>query len=147
MPQIDLARKEMSIPAADEKRRDKRLPLTLPVKFTLGQAGDLTLLDGVTHNVSSGGVYFEAPIGQIAPSALLNIRIALPCNDEDTPRPTLVGTGIVRRVEPLRPEQVVGAWPHLRSREGIYGIAVQFQGRPVIQLCSLEQLLWEDGCS
>ncbi len=133
------------MPAASDKRRDKRLPLTLPVKFVSEQTGNLFPLEGVTHNVSSGGVYFEAPTGQIAPSTLLSVRIAVPGHQgADKPNLTLIGTGIVRRVEPLPPEQVVGSWPEPRSRQGICGIAVQFQQRPTIQLHSFEQLLWED---
>lgn len=134
------------MPAASDKRRDKRLALRLPVKFVFGQTGDLSPLEGVTHNVSSGGVYFEAPIGQIAPSASLNVRIAVPGRDgTDTPNLTLIGTGVVRRVEPLSPERVVGSWPESRARQGICGIALQFQQRPTIQLHSFEQLLWEDA--
>ena len=44
----------------NDKRRDKRLALTLPVKFFRGAEEGLSVLNGVTHNVSSGGVYFEA---------------------------------------------------------------------------------------
>ena len=57
-----------------DKRRDKRLELTLPVKFSVKPEDDLAALDGVTHNVSSGGLYFEAPAEQVTPTDPLWLR-------------------------------------------------------------------------
>jgi len=128
-----------------DKRRDKRLELTLPVKFSVKPEDDLAALDGVTHNVSSGGLYFEAPAEQVTPTDPLWVRLGVPARQgEDKPNLTLVGSGIVRRVEQLHPDRVVGSWPEVHLQQGIYGIALQFQQRPTIQLQSFEGLLWED---
>jgi len=132
-------------PAGNDKRRDKRLGLNLPVKFSLGMEPSLAFHTGVTHNVSSGGAYFEAPLGQVIPDAPVWIRIGVPARpDEVKVNLTLVGSGTVCRVERLSADRVVGKWPEAQLKQGICGIAFQFQQRPTIELRSLEELLWED---
>jgi hypothetical protein len=132
-------------PSGADKRKDKRLQLTLPVKFFLGSDKNLAPCDGVTHNVSSGGVYFEAPASMASLDGHLFVRIGVPATqDEDKPNLTLVGTGTVCRVEKLEPERVMGAWPETQRNHGIYGVALQFRQRPTVELKSLEGLLWED---
>ena len=127
-----------------DKRRDKRLQLTLPVKFFVGP-DKLAPCDGVTHNVSSGGVYFEAPADRLNAPGPLSLRIGVPAHqDEDKPNLTLVGHGVVCRVEKLDPSRVVGSWPETYLARGICGVALQFQNRPTVELRSLEGLLWED---
>jgi hypothetical protein len=129
----------------NDKRRDKRLALTLPVKFFKGAEESLSMLNGVTHNVSSGGVYFEAPAGFIIQDGHLSLRIGVHARDgEEKPSLTLVGTGAVCRVDELEPSNVVGPWPDTQKQLGILGVAVQFHQRPTIQLRSLEELLWDD---
>jgi len=133
-------------PAGADKRRDKRLELRLPVKFSMEPEEHLTLLDGMTHNVSSGGVYFEAPAAQVAPDHSVWVRIGVPAAKEgDQPNLTLVGSGVVRRVETLDTDRVMGDWAQTQKAQGINGIALQFQQRPTIQLKSIEGLLWDDG--
>jgi len=134
----------MASPEA-ERRRDKRLELRLPVKFAPKPDNSLSLVNGVTRNVSSGGVYFEAPAGQVGPSSSLWVRIGVRARqDEVKPNLTLVGTGTVCRVEKLGPNQIDGTWPESQLDVGICGIALQFEHRPTIQLHSLEELLWEE---
>ena len=126
-----------------EKRRDKRLELTLPVKFFLGPEKKLTPCEGVTHNVSSGGAYFEAPAFECADP--LSLRIGIPAHqDSDKPNLTLVGEGAVRRIDKLQPHQFHSSWAEHQLTPGIVGVAVQFQQRPTVELRSLDGLLWED---
>jgi len=133
-------------PAGTDKRRDKRLGLALPVKFSREPEGSLSLFNGVTRNVSSGGVYFEAPVGQVSRDDPLWVRIGVPGRrEEEKPNLTLVGSGVVRRVEKLTEDGIEGEWSQIHLEQGVCGIAVQFQQRPTIQLQSLEQLLWENG--
>ena len=99
----------------------------------------------MTRNVSSGGVYFETAAGQVSLDDPLSVRIGVPGHEDDAKANlTLVGSGIVRRIEGLAREHIVGSWPELQVAQGICGVAVQFQQRPTIQLHSLEELLWED---
>jgi len=93
-------------PGETDKRRDKRLDLTLPVKFFKGPDDGLLMRDGVTHNVSSGGVYFEAPASHVVQDGPVALRIGVHARDgEDKPSLTLVGSGVICRIEELgRPE-------------------------------------------
>jgi hypothetical protein len=134
----------MSLSESD-KRRDKRLALTLPVKFFKDAEDNLSMRDGVTHNVSSGGVYFEAPAGYVVQDGPVSLRIGVHARDgEEKPSLTLVGSGAVCRVDELDPRKVIGTWPDTQKDLGILGVAVQFHQRPTIQLRSLEELLWDE---
>jgi len=134
----------MSLSESD-KRRDKRLALMLPVKFFKDEEDNLSLRDGVTHNVSSGGVYFEAPAGYVVQDGHVSLRIGVHARDgEEKPSLTLVGSGAVCRVDELDPRKVIGTWPDTQKNLGILGVAVQFHQRPTIQLRSLEELLWDE---
>jgi hypothetical protein len=131
--------------ARPEQRRDKRLNLQLPVKFSVEADQSTDMLDGVTHNVSSGGAYFEAPAAQVTPEGLVSVRIGVPARqDEKAPNLILVGKGTVKRVEPLESGQALASWPEAQRAMGVYGIAVAFEDRPTIQLRSFEDLLWEN---
>jgi hypothetical protein len=132
-------------PAGVDRRRDKRLQLALPVKFSAKPEDHVSLHSGVTHNVSSGGVYFEAGMGQFEPENPLWVRIGVPAHQgQDDLNLTLVSAGTVRRVERLDDERMLGTWPETQKKKGVYGIALQFDQRPTIQLHSFEELLWED---
>jgi len=126
------------------RRRDKRLELALPVQFFQGDGGELSMSEGVTRNVSSGGVYFESAAGSVEDDGELSLRIGVRSTDDgDRPNLTLMGSGAVRRVRKLGSEEVAGTWPKAHLDQGIYGIAIQFQQRPTVQLQSFEELLWE----
>ena len=131
-----------------DRRRDNRLSLTLPLKFFPDTHRNMPPCDGVTHNVSSGGVFFEAPVAQDIPVGLVELRIGVPAHDDATGKPTLtlVGKGLVCRVEKLGRDRVLGAWPETHLAQGLCGVAIRFEERPTIELQSLEDLLWkEDG--
>ena len=128
-----------------DKRRAQRLELALPVRFFMSLDGSLAPRDGLTHNVSSSGVYFEAPVGQVTPDDPLLLRIAVPAREgEEQPNLTLVGSGAVQRAEKLEPSQVLGDWSEDLLQQGMWGLALQFQQRPTVELQSLVHLLWED---
>lgn len=135
------------MPSADsDRRRDKRLSLNLPVQFAAGAGDDLLLCDGLTHNVSSGGVYLEVPAGRVSRGGAVALRIGVdqdPASDQ--PSVTLVGSGVVRRVDQLPEGRVAHPWPDMQLRQGIVGVAVQFDTRPTVQLQSLEGFFWRGG--
>ncbi len=122
-----------------ERRRDKRLQLALPVRFSNQGEDSLSQILGMTRNVSSGGVYFEAPRGHVEAGDVVWLRIGVQSRDaeDDFSELTLVGSGVVRRVEPLSS----GEYPEEVAPEGISGVALQFQQRPTIRLRSLERFL------
>ena len=131
-------------PEKPNRRRDKRLDLTLPVRFSREPEDTFSPFEGVTHNVSSGGVYFEAAVGQMTAADTVWVRIAVPASPgEDKQNLTLAGSGMICRVERLPEDDVTGSWPEMQRQQGIYGIAVQFDQRPTVQLQSFEELLWE----
>ncbi|MFO7899720.1 MAG: PilZ domain-containing protein [Planctomycetota bacterium] len=132
-----------------DRRRDKRLELTLPVRFSGKAEEGLTQLTGVTWNVSSGGVFFEAPAGHVQTGDVIWVRISVRSGDEehDSSDLTLVGTGLVRRVEPLEPNRLRSAWPDRAVPGGVCGVALQFRQRPTVQLHSLESFLGNDSGS
>jgi hypothetical protein len=129
-----------------DRRRDKRLGLMLPVRFATKPGETFSPHEGVTQNVSSGGVYFEAPVRHMKPNDTLWVRIGVPAHQgDDRQNLTLCGAGVVRRVEKLSRDTARNAWDDEHLDGGVYGIAIQFAQRPTIQLKSFEQLLWEDG--
>ncbi len=128
-----------------DKRRDKRLELRLPIKFFKDPTESLPMREGVTHNVSSGGVFFEAPASHVMQDGPVTLRIGVQDKEGDhSPSLTLVGSGAVCRIEPLDPAHVIGPWSKEQADTGIMGVAVQFHTRPTIQLRSLDELLWGD---
>ncbi len=126
-----------------ERRRDKRLQLALPVRFSNQGADSLSQIPGMTRNVSSGGVYFEAPRGHVESGDVVWLRIGVQSRDaeDDFSELTLVGSGVVRRVEPLSSDE----YPEEINPGGLSGIALQFQQRPTIRLRSLERFLRNDA--
>jgi hypothetical protein len=128
-----------------DRRNDKRLSLSLPVRFSKDPDDTLSPHEGVTHNVSSGGLYFEAPMGrQLNAADPVWVQIAVPGGPgEEKHNLTLMGSGVICRVDKLDHQNRVGAWPDGHSENGFYGIAVQFDQRPTVQLQSFEELLWE----
>jgi len=128
-----------------DRRRDKRLPLTLPVKFFIGGESSFVPVDGITRNVSPSGIYFEAPAGAVAKDGSIALRIGVPTDRAaDKPSLTLLGAGTVCRIDPLDPAQAAGTWSPALLKQGICCVALHFRQRPTVELKSLEGLLWED---
>ena len=63
-----------------EKRRDRRLDLSLPLEYTV-PAGGVSVVPktGQTRNVSSSGVYFETEMScLVGPQMDIHVKIAIP---------------------------------------------------------------------
>ena len=126
-----------------ERRRDRRLDLSLPIEFTVSAEAVSPLpRTGLTRNVSSGGVYFETTVRQsVLADAPIKVRIAIPrTDDESTSSLSLQGEARVVRVDHLRTDTTDGA----ESRE-VWGVAVVFCERPNVRLFSLNDLFWEQA--
>ena len=117
-----------------ERRKDRRLSLNLPVEFTLAQAhGAAVIRPGLTHNVSSGGVYFETNMAKaLAADSTISIKLAIPQRDENSSSMlSLLGNAVVRRVDALAddPGEAVRC-----------GIAAQFSKKPNVQVWPFDGL-------
>ncbi len=66
--------------AADgrERRAYRRLDMQWPVEAYASHAGEPTAIRTTTQNVSSGGVYFEAPAGLLHPGAEVQVTLSVP---------------------------------------------------------------------
>jgi hypothetical protein len=117
-----------------EKRKDRRLDLSLGIEFTPGNNSGVPVpCRGTTHNVSAGGVYFETSSGYpISNGAEVLLKMALPERVDGSAEPLVLHCkGTVCRIEALN--------------EGgeRFGIAVRFNDRPNIEFQSLSKLLWD----
>ncbi|MBU0479268.1 PilZ domain-containing protein [bacterium] len=85
-----------------ENRRFKRLDLSLPIKIRhILNGGRENVQDGITINVSYGGVYVvDIKIEEMKPGDRLNISLAVPRDEtRDFPFSRFVGKAKVVRVE------------------------------------------------
>jgi len=122
-----------------ERRKDRRLDLSLPVEFVLAQAHGAPLVrTGTTRNVSSGGLYFETERAKaLDADSPISIKLAIPQRDENSGSMlALFGNARVCRVDP----PAAGA-----PTEGRCGIAAQFSKRPNVQLWPFDGLFMDQG--
>jgi len=122
-----------------EKRKDQRLPLNLPLRF-FREGKEQGCIKGFTHNVSSGGIYFEAPSDEFDVHESVALRLGVPSGDVEESGMTLAGSGVICRIDKLEPDKVKGGWP---EEMGVVGVAIKFKKRPTIELKSLEGTLWD----
>jgi hypothetical protein len=105
-----------------EKRKYRRLPITLDLSYRKVGSTDEQLHKGSTVNVSPGGLYFETNEDAVAPNDLLKVEFLIP------PTEGLLELG----------GRISGLGKVLRtcrvSSSGKYGTAVEFFRSP--KLCS-----------
>ena len=85
-----------------EKRRFKRLDLTLPMSIRcLSANGKEKMQDGITINVSFNGAYVgDIEVENLKPDDKINISLSVPRDDSrDFPFSRLIGKAKVVRVE------------------------------------------------
>ena len=61
-----------------EKRKNRRLPLILPVSYQKIDRSDERFLTGQTVNISTGGLFFETDPTEIEQGEFLNIELSIP---------------------------------------------------------------------
>ncbi|HUU69570.1 MAG TPA: PilZ domain-containing protein [Planctomycetota bacterium] len=112
-----------------ERRRDRRLDLSLDVEFTPRKYyGSSLPCTGRTCNVSAGGVYLESPAaGSVTSGMDLVLTIALPHRSEGASEPLALHCEgkVVRVIKLPGPD------------DERFGVAVQFNNRPNIEVQSL----------
>ena len=97
---------------AKERRSDRRLVIRLPIECLASCGGRRVTYRTVTHDISSGGVCFEADGDEFAVGASLEMELGVPPGDGHSPYPGRVrGTGEVVRVGRLGEG---GPGPHFR---------------------------------
>jgi hypothetical protein len=123
-------------PAA-EKRRHRRLELSVPVLFTVkSKTGTGVTRSGVTRDVSPGGIFFRADIAQdVQPEQELTIKLLIPRQgDPSEPTVSLSGEACVVRTERMVNGAAAG------SAAERWGIAAQFTSRPSVDLSTISNL-------
>ena len=122
-----------------EKRRYRRLELSVPVLFTVKtKSGTGVTLSGVTRDVSPGGVYFRTVSSQdVVADQELTIKLLIPRrSDPSDATVSLSGEAKVVRAERLaRSPEAVG-----ESVAEHWGIAAQFTRRPSVDLSTINNL-------
>jgi hypothetical protein len=111
--------KQRSSPMQAERRRNRRLEISLPVAFSTGDDGLPAADTTTTKNVSTGGVYLTTDQPALAPGRVLNMELTIPPGQGHFPyEGRVTGTGVVVRVEdlPNAPRQ--------------WGVAVEFRDLP-----------------
>ena len=102
-----------------EKRRHRRLDISLPVAFATVDQGAPTSGSTTTLNVSTGGVYFGTRQPGLAPGRRLNVELSIPPGQGHFPYEGRISSEAeVVRVDPL--EGNTGQW----------GVAAQFRNPP-----------------
>ena len=130
-----LQSKNTKMSSVSERRRDRRLELSLDVEFTPRKVYGSSLPGiGRTCNVSAGGVYIETGMGTPIQTGMdLILKIALPNRDEGATQPLALHCEgkVVRVLKIPTPD------------DDRFGIAVQFKNRPNIEFQSLTNPPWE----
>ena len=86
--------------ALQERRGDRRVVIRLPLECLVSCDGRRITYRTVTHDVSSGGVCFDADSDDFPVGASLEMELGVPPGDGHSPYPGRVrGTGAVVRVD------------------------------------------------
>lgn len=123
-----------------EKRKGRRFELRAPVFFTVKTAaGTSATRSGVTRDVGPGGLFFRTDAGQdIAPERKVNVRVVIAREGASQSQGSVALSAEARvvRMERLNSPRDGSAYG-LNSAGEQWGIAVQFVGRPTVDLASL----------
>jgi hypothetical protein len=120
-----------------ERRRHRRLELTVPVLFTVKtRTGTGVTRSGVTRDVSPGGVFFCTDAAHdLEPQRELTIKLLIPRQSE--PGDATVSLSGEARI--VRTERVSDSG---RLADGLeqWAIAAQFTSRPSVDLTAISSL-------
>ncbi len=124
----------VSIAEHSERRKHRRLQLAFPIRFSARSAGGANLHgQGMTLDISSGGLYFETDLAHLPP-ARSEISVSL-----TVPRPTDLGESAVflsGRATILRTCALDSRSRHHTGAR--WAVAVRFEAHPDISLPSSE---------
>lgn len=102
-----------------ERRKHRRLPITLPVAFSAANASQPAANGCETLNVSTGGVYFRTEQPGVHPGQTLDVSLTIPPGQGHFPYEGRIATlAEVTRVD------------RLRENPCLYGVAAQFHDPP-----------------
>jgi len=120
----------------EERRRYRRLPLRVPVLFTVTtKTGTTITRSGVTENVSPGGVFFRTSSAlDLEPQQSLTVKLLIP-RGSDPSEATVSLSGEARLVRKMQ-------FPQVRPGEAAerWGVAVQFVSRPSVDLSTVNEM-------
>jgi len=120
----------------EERRRYRRLPLRVPVLFTVTtKTGTTITRSGVTENVSPGGVFFRTSSAlDLEPQQPLTVKLLIP-RGSDPSEATVSLSGEARLVRKMQ-------FPQVRPGEAAerWGVAVQFVSRPSVDLSTVNEM-------
>ncbi len=121
---------------ATERRRHRRLDLSVPVLFTVqSKTGTGITRTGVTKDVSPGGLYFRTDSAQdIGSQQELTVKLVIP-RGSDPAETTVSLSGEARVVRTERLAPAPGS-----DRTARWGVAAQFTGRPSVDLSTINSL-------
>jgi len=86
-----------------ERRKHRRLEITLPLEYSLLANGAHGTHRTTTTNVSTGGVYFETEQPGIQPGGLLDLQLTIPPGEGHFPYQGQISSlGVVVRVDRLK---------------------------------------------
>lgn len=123
---------------ATEKRRHRRLDLSVPVLFTVkSKTGTGITRTGITRDVSPGGIFFRTASAQdIDPQQELTVKLLIP-RQSDPSEATVSLSGEAKVVRTERLALAPGGPGGATER---WGIAAQFTGRPSVDLSTINSL-------
>jgi hypothetical protein len=124
-----------------EKRTGRRFEMHAPVFFTVRTAtGASATRSGVTRDVGPGGLFFRTTAGKdLQPDLKVNVRLFVPREGVPSSRSPVALSADARivRAERLEAAKNGNAGNGGPEAEDRWGIAVQFIGRPTVDLSSL----------
>ncbi len=123
-----------------EKRKGRRFELRAPVFFTVKTAaGTSATRSGITRDVGPGGIFFRTDAGRdIAPKRKVNVRLVISREGASQSQGSVALSAEARvvRMERLSSPRNGSAYGLSGAGEQ-WGIAIQFVGRPTVDLASL----------
>jgi hypothetical protein len=97
---------EQVVDPPTERRRHRRLAIRLPLECVVSGGGPHPQLRAITQNISTGGVFFEAPASLLRPGADVDLALTVPPGEGYSPYAGRVhGAAEILRVEPLTAHQ------------------------------------------
>ena len=123
---------------ATERRKHRRLELSVPVLFTVtSKTGTGITRTGVTRDVSPGGIFFRTESAQdIEPHQELTVKLVIP-RQSDPAEATVSLSGEARVV---RTERLALSPDALGSATERWGVAARFTSRPSVNLSTINSL-------
>jgi len=123
---------------ATDKRRHRRLDLSVPVLFTVkSKTGTGITRTGITRDVSPGGIFFRTESAQdIDPRQELTVKLLIPRQSD----PSEATVSLSGEAKVVRAERLAVAPGSVGGSAERWGVAAQFTGRPSVDLSTINSL-------